>query len=196
MNGKKIACLLLIMIIASVVYGTQTMQHAATDMQKEKETANDEFVVADTECFKQEAALARHTEETRELRQFLSTWTPIINRFQSSQDAEQELMRTIRNSSLLTLSQKFEVRTNTTNPLVPKSLLASLTVQDDFSKTMNWLGEIERKLPVARITSCRLKKGDAGGRVNLEVHFEVPLISLQAAFEEAKKKTADVPKKS
>ncbi len=196
MNGKKIACLLLIMIIASVAYGTQMMQHAAADMQKEKETANDEFVVADTECFKQEAALARRTEETRELRQFLSTWTPVINRFQSSQDAEQELMKTIRNSSLLTLSQKFEVRSNTTNLLVPKSLLASLTVQDDFAKTMNWLGEIERKLPVARVTSCRLKKGDAGGRVNLEVRFEIPLINLQAVFEAAKKKPSDATSKS
>jgi len=137
MNGKKIACLILIMIIASVVYGTQTMQHASAAMQTEKDTANEEFVTSDTECFKAEAALARRTEETRELRQFLTTWTPVINRFQSSQDAEQELMKSIRNSSLLTLSQKFEVRESRTNLLVPKSLLASLTVQDDFSKTMN-----------------------------------------------------------
>jgi len=191
MNGKKIACLLLIMIIAAVVYGTQMMQHAAAAMATEKDTANEEFVTADTECFKQEANLKKRTDQTRELRQFLDTWTPVIGRFQSSQDAEQELMRTIRNNSLLTLSQKFEVRANGTNPLVPKSLLASLTVQDDFPKTLNWLGEIERKLPVARVTSCRLKKGDAGGRVNLEVHLEVPLINLQAVFEEAKKKPTD-----
>lgn len=196
MNGKKIACLLLIMIIAAAVYGTQMMQHAAAAMATEKDTANEEFVTADTECFKQEASLKKRTEETRELRQFLATWTPVIDRFQSSQDAEQELMRTIRNNSLLTLSQKFEVRANGTNPLVPKSLLASLTVQDDFPKTLNWLGEIERKLPVARVTSCRLKKGDAGGRVNLEVHLEVPLINLQAVFEEAKKKPTDKSSKS
>ena len=150
------------------------MQHAAADMQTEKNTANEEFVAPTPSASNRRPALARRTEETRELRQFLSTWTPVIGRFQSSQDAEQELMKTIRNSSLLTLSQKFEVRTNTTNLLVPKSLLASLTVQDDFPKTMNWLGEIERKLPVARVTSCRLKKGDAGGRVNLEVHLRNP----------------------
>ena len=196
MNGKKIACLLLMMIIASVVYGTQLMQHAAADMLKEKDTANEDFINADTECFKQEAALARRTDETRELRQFLTTWTPVINRFQSSQDAEQEIMKTIRNTSLLTLSQKFEIRQNPTNPLVPKSLLASLTVQDDFSKAMNWLGEIERKLPVARVTSCRLKNGDAGVRVNLEVHFEVPLINLQAVFEAVKKATPGTAPKS
>ena len=46
-----------------------------------------------------------------------------------------------------------------------RTLLASLTVQDDFAKTLNWLGELERKLPVARVTSCRIKKGDAGNRV-------------------------------
>lgn len=196
MNGKKIACLLLVMVIAAVAYGTQMMQIAATAMDKERETANDEFIQADTETRKQEGALARRTEETRELRQFLATWTPIINRFQSGQDAEQELMKTIRNNSLLTLAQKLEIRENRTNPLVPKSLLASLTVQDDFAKTMNWLGEIERKLPVARVTSCRLKQGDAGGRVNLEVHFEVPLINLQAVFDDAKKKPTDATKKS
>ncbi len=196
MNGKKIACLMLIMMIAAILYGTQTMQHAAADREKEKESANDEFVVADTECFKQEAALARRTEETRELRQFLATWTPIINKFQSSQDAEQELLKSIRANSLLTLSQKLEVRENKSNLLVPKALLASFTVQDDYGKTMNWLGEIERTLPMARVTSCRLKKGDAGGRVNLEVRFEIPLINLDAVFEAPKKKASDAPAKS
>lgn len=96
-------------------------------------------------------------------------------------------MKSIRNNSLLTLSQKFEVRDNRTTPITPKSLLAFITVQDDYSKTMNWLGEIERTLPIARVTGCRFKKGDAGTRVNLEVHFEIPLINLQAAIEGAKK---------
>src|SRR6187401_303862 len=135
MNGKKIACLILVMIIAAVVYGTQMMQHAASAMQTEKDTANDEFLDAESQCFKQETKLAKRTEETRELRQFLETWTPIINRYQSSQDGELELMKTIRNNSLLTLAQKLEVRENKTNTLVPKSLLALFTVQDDFAKT-------------------------------------------------------------
>ncbi len=195
MNGKKVACLVLIMIIATFVYGAQTMQNAAAAMLKEKDIANEEYIDAETECFKEEAGLVRHTDETRELRQFLTTWTPVINKFQSGQDAEQELMKTIRNNSLLTLTQKFEVRENHTNPLVPRSFLASLTVQDEFSKTMNWLGEIERKIPVARVTSCRVKQGDAGRRVNMEIHFEIPLINLQAVFEEVKKKTPE-PKKS
>lgn len=193
MNGKKIACLVLIMIIASVIYGTQMMQNATAAMLTEKNLANEEYVTADTECFKQEAGLIRQTDETRELRQFLATWTPIINRYQSGQEAEQELMKTIRNNSLLTLSQKFEVRDNKSNPLVPKSFLATLTVQDEFAKTMNWLGEIERNIPVARVTGLGLKRGDAGRRVNLEVHFEIPLINLQAVFEDSKKK-ATAPK--
>lgn len=193
MNEKKIACLALIMVIATVIYGTQTMQHATADMLKEKDLANEEYVTADTECFKQEAGLIRHTDETRELRQFLTTWTPIISKFQTGQEAEQELMKTIRNNSLLTLSQKFEIRENKSNPLVPRSFLASLTVQDEFSKTMNWLGEIERNIPVARVTGLGLKRGDAGRRVNLEVHFEIPLINLQAVFEDGKKK-ASAPK--
>jgi hypothetical protein len=187
---------MLVMIIAAVIYGTQTMQHAASAMQTEKDTANDEFLEAQNQCYKQEKKLAQRTEETRELRQFLETWTPIINRYQSSQDGELELMKTIRNNSLLTLAQKLEVRENKTNTLVPKSLLASFTVQDDYAKTMNWLGEIERKIPIARVTNCRLKKGDAGGRVNLEVHFEIPFINLQASFVEAKKSPTEPAPKS
>lgn len=188
MNGKKIACLVLVIVIAIVIYCTQMMQNATAAMILEKNQAEEELVTAETECFKQEAGLIRRTDETRELRQFLTTWTPVINRIQSGQEAEQELMKTIRNNSLLTLSQKFEVRENKTNPLVPRSFLAALTVQDDFSKTMNWLGEIERKIPVARVTGLGLKRGDAGRRVNLEVNFEIPLINLQAVLEDAKKK--------
>lgn len=204
MNEKKVACLLLVFIIAGVVYGTQVMQKSTAAIMAEKESAHEEFMTAETDCFKQEAGLKRRTEETRDLQQFLKAWTPVISRFQSGQETEQEILKTIKNSNLLTLSQKFEIRENrgsttsttntTSNTLVPKAFLASLTVQDDFAKTLNWLGELERKIPVARITGCNLKKGDTGSRVTMDIQLEVPLINLQSA--DAKKKSATPAPKS
>ena len=60
-------------------------------------------------------------------------------------------------------------------------------MQDEYSKTLNWLGELERKLPLARVTTCRLKQGETGRQVSLEIRFEIPMINLDAQPEEAKK---------
>jgi hypothetical protein len=59
----------------------------------------------------------------------------------------------------------------------------TVIVQDDFAKTLNWLGELECKIPLIRITTCRIKQGETGRQVNLEIHFEVPLVDLNAALD-------------
>jgi hypothetical protein len=79
------------------------------------------------------------------------------------------------------------MRENRDNKIVPRALLGTLIVQDDYAKTMNWLGEVERKLPLIRITSCRLKQGETGRQVSLEIHFEIPIVNLQAEMDETKK---------
>lgn len=195
MNGKKIACIVLMMIIGAVVYFAQIVHQKAEAKRKEAEdaltetsTAQDALNMADVETEKLRA-------ETDELRRFMQSWTPYAQRMQTQSEVEEVVLASLRNANMLILSQKFEMKQSGTTPVLPKSVRASLVLEDQYARTLNWLGELERRLPLARITSCRLSGGDNSTQVHAEVTMEVPLLdlnytspALKAAREKAKEK--------
>ena len=180
MNEKKVACILLIMFIAAVAYGTQIMTQRANAMRQEADTASTDAESARTGAETANISLIKLKGDTQDLRQFLDNWTPAISRIQSGQDAEQILLSLLRSSGILVVSQKFETKDNRSNPLLPKMVQGSLTIQDDYGKTLNWLGELECKIPLIRISTCRLKQGETGRQLNMEIHFDIPLVDLAA----------------
>lgn len=187
MNGKKIACVILLMILAGIAYGTQIMQQRARGMREEEELARTDAEGAKLESTNLEMEVTNIKYKTQDLRQFLRDWEPGIKRIQTTQEAEQALQSVVRNSHILVVSQKFEMREARESKITPKIMQGTLIVQDEYAKTMNWLGELERKLPLMRINACRIKQGENGGQVNLELHFEIPIVNLDAQVEEQKK---------
>ena len=183
MNSKKLVCIVLIMVIAGVAYGTQLMTQRAKAMREEAENADMEAHQAATEAEVAQKLLVRTKDETQDLRQFLKEWEPVLQRIQTPQEAESAVLSLVRNSGVVILSQRFDTKTASTNPLIPRILQGSVTVQDEYSKTLTWLGELERKIPFARLTSCRFKQGETGRQLNLEVHIDIPLVDLTAKLE-------------
>jgi hypothetical protein len=187
MNGKKIACVVLLLILAGMAYGTQIMQKRSKAMNEEAEMAETDAKMAEGQREVVSTGLKALEFESQDLRQFLKDWEPLIRRVQTSQEADQALQSLLRNSGILTMSQKFELKDAKDGKMFSKILQGTLVVQDEYAKTLNWLGELERKLPFARVTVCRLKQGETGRQINLELHFEVPIINLEAKQEETKK---------
>lgn len=187
MNGKKIACVVLLMILAGIAYGTQIMQKRAKGMLDEASAAETDAKTAETQSKVADTEVTNLKFKTQDLRQFLKDWEPGIKRIQTTQEAEQALQSIVRNSRIFTVSQKLEVRENRESKITPKVLQGTLIVQDEYAKTLNWLGELERKLPLTRITSCRIKQGETGRQVNVEIHFEIPIVNLGAQMDEQKK---------
>ena len=188
MNGKKLACVVLMMIVAGIAYGAQIMQKRYQAMHDEAELAETDAKTAENACQTADTEVTNLKFKTQDLRQFLKDWEPTIKRIQSAQEADGALQSLVRNSRILTVSQKADARDNSRDSkIVPKILQGTLTVQDDYAKTMNWLGELERKLPLVRITYCRLKQGETGRQVNLELRFDIPIVNLDAQMDEQKK---------
>jgi hypothetical protein len=187
MNGKKIACVLLMMIVAGLAYGAQILQKRTKAMIEEAENAETDAKNSEMQCKLTETEITNLKFKTQDLRQFLKDWEPTIRRIQSTQEAEQALMSLVRNSDILLISQKPDVRENRESKIVPKSLQYTLVVQDDYTKTLNWLGELERKLPLMRISSCRFKQGETGRQVNLELRVDIPIVNLEGQMDEQKK---------
>ena len=187
MNGNKAACMILIMIVAGIVYCSQMMAQKTTARSLAAANAESDCVMAESASKAAGIKLENTKFNTEDLRQFLVKWRPTIERIKTGQEAENLLMSILRNSNILTISQKFEIKDNKANLFIPKSLQGTLILQDEYAKTLNWLGELERKIPFIRVNTCRLKQGENGRQINLEIRFDIPIFNLDAETEEPKK---------
>ncbi len=182
MNGKKLACVLLLMVVGALSYFGQVGHKTAEAKRAEAMTAIGEKTTAENELRLTEIKLTTMKAESEELRRFLQSWSSFAERTQTQGEVEQSVLASLRNANLLVLSQKFELKTATKGiSYLPKTVRAAVVLEDDYAKTVNWIGEIERKLPMSRMTSCRLSGGDNGRQVHAEITLEVPLADLKLA---------------
>lgn len=178
MNGKKLACVVLLIIVGIAAYVGQIVHQKADAKRSEASAAADEATKARNEFDTAQIATEKYRFESDDLRRFLQSWSPHIDHMQTQSEVEETVQASIRNANLLVLSQKFEVRMNSTSGVIPKTVRASLVLEDDYAKTLNWIGELERRMPIARMTSCRVTGGDSGRHVHVEVSLEIPLMNL------------------
>jgi hypothetical protein len=178
MNGKQLACIVLLMIVGAVTYAAQIVHKkaeaaflAAQEVQLEAEAAAGQTEVSNI-------ALQKAKSESQDLQRFLTAWTPQIQRLGTRQEVEEAVQANTRDKGVFVVSQRFEDKSHAGERMMPRSVLASLTLEDDYSKVMNWLGELEKKIPLARVTSCRISSASTGRQVHMEVALEVPLIDL------------------
>lgn len=180
MNGKQIACILLMTIIAAIVYAGQMVHKKTEGMRAEAKAAEDAAQAADQARNIAEIKSKTAAADSEEFLRFLSAWVPSIDAAQTSQDIEEAIQASIRSAKLYVDSQKFEPKASRVGKVVPKIIKASIIAEDEYPKTMNWLGELEKRLPLARITICRITPGKDAKSVRLELSIEVPIINLKA----------------
>jgi len=76
------------------------------------------------------------------------------------------------------ISQKFEAKEVDKTSIIAESLVGDLIVEDDYAKTLNWLGRLEESIPNCRITKCALTRGERGNDIHLELQVQVPILGL------------------
>lgn len=179
MNGKKLACVILMVFVGIAAYCGQIVHQKADAKRTEASTAADEASKAKGDFETAQIATEKYRFESDDLRRFLQSWTSHIEHMQTQLEVEEAIQASLRNANLLVLSQKFEIKINSTGGIMPKTVRASLVLEDDYAKTMNWIGELERKLPINRMMSCRITGGDNGRHVHAEISLEVPLMNLR-----------------
>ena len=180
MNGKKLACVVLMMFVAILAYAGQVLHKKADAKRKEAQAAETEAFTAKGALEVESTKLTVMKTDSEEVRRFLVSWTPHIDKVQLQSDVETTVLASVRNAGLVMLANRFEVRENRGDLVIPKVVRASITIEDDYAKTLNWLGELERKLPLSRLMTCKITGGENGRQVHSEIIFEVPLPSLKA----------------
>jgi len=195
MNPKQFACVVLLMIIGGMTYAAQMIHNKVTTTRTEAEDADSAAITAENERSTAEIATTMFKADTEDVRRFLRGWMPAIERVQTQQEAEQTIELSLRERDInLVRSRKTELKTSTNNKIIPKSLLTTLTIEEEYAKVLNWLGDIERRLPTARMKVVQITGGSTGRQLKMEVSFETPIFDLAAA-DAVKPKDKDKTKK-
>ena len=193
MNPKQLACVVLMMFIGVVTYFGQTVHKKVVAMKKSASMAQQDAISAEGARQTAEILTARTKAETEEIRRFLQAWVPYIDKAQTEQEVEGAIEFSLRERGItLIRSRKTEVKLARDNKVIPKTVLTTVVIEDEYAKVLNWLGDVEKRLPLARIKTCRITGGSSARQLRLDVSLETPLINLAADSSgslKAKKKT-------
>jgi len=182
-NNKHIACLAILFLCILIFQGVSMVRTRANAMQAAsaaaERTANDAAVGLRM----QRVTLEDLKHKTSDLIQFLDSWEPHLARLSTAESGELNVNALVKSFGLILLAQRFELTPNradngvpnASNATIPQLVRAHLTVEDDFIKTLNWLGEIESKLPTARVSSLDIARGQSGNDIHMNVVVDIPL---------------------
>jgi hypothetical protein len=191
MNPKQLACIILLMMIGVMMYSALTIHKKVAATRAEAEDAETAAVTAENERSTAEIETAVFKANTDEVRRFLRSWLPSIEHVQTQQEAEQTIQLSLRERGIsLVRTIKTESKQSVGNKLIPKSVITTLTIEEEFAKVLNWLGDIERRLPTARMKVVQITGGSTGSQLKMDVSFETPIFDLAAADADKKKDTA------
>ncbi len=192
MNPKQLACVVLMMFIGAVLYFGQIVHKKVAAMKQAASAAQQEAAGAEGGRQTAEILTTRVKAETENLRRFLKTWITYVDKAQTEQEVESAIEFSLRERGInLVRSRKSEVKLSRDNKVMPRTVMTTIVIEDEYAKVMNWMGDVERRLPLARVNAVRLTGGASARQLRLDISLEAPLFNLAVETPRAadKKKT-------
>ncbi len=180
MNDHKSACFLIILLIAGMLFGVNSLRNASTAAREVANGVRLEAEGAEQRAQLSDFQLKSLDSKTSELRTVYTEWTPYFESCRTPQEAEQKIVEVIRHGDVFTISQKFSQQELEREDQIKSALVADLVVEDDYAKALNWLGEIEKSIPHCRISKCVIMRGDRGNDVHMDVQVQIPILLADA----------------
>ena len=167
--------------IGIIIYLGQIVHKNVEVMKTAAQAAIDDSKVAEDAKKLAEILLVKTRAETDELRRFLKSWTPSIQKIQTEQEIEAAVEYTLRERGIsLVKTRKSEFKTNASDLFMPMLVVSTITLEDEYAKVLNWLGDLEKRLPLARVITCQLNGGSSVRQIQLTVIVETPVMNLSA----------------
>ena len=176
MNNKHVACAIVAMLILALVELTLWVQGNRTKVQNEAGAAQQAQADANARLAQEQSQLGELRRQSTDLIEFLRIWQPYFTTIDNAQSAEINLSMRIKDANLVNLAQRFEQTPVKGNASIPNTMRAYLTFEDDYTRLMNWLGDLEVKMPTERTSSVRLSKGTRANDLRMEIVLEQPLL--------------------
>lgn len=185
MNNKHLACIFIGLLVCAQLYCVVMVKSKRDAMTTEADAAQLAAEGATQQVTIAETQLTALKARTDAIRQYLAIWDPFLRRSDSEERGQTLIDDLIRQGGVTQLSGKYDPAPNAGNAYIPKVLKAELLFEDDYHKTLEWLGEVERSLPAARISKCRINKGTTSNDIKLEISIELPVVAQDAAAPKA-----------
>lgn len=176
MNNKHVACGIVAIFIVVLVQLTLWVKGNRSKVQDEAAAAQQAETDATTLLNQERTQLGELRRQSADRIEFLKIWEPYFAAIDTRQSAEVNLSMQIKEANLVNLAQRFEESQVKGNDSIPKTMKAFLTFEDDYARLLNWLGDLEVKMPTLRTTSVRLAKGTRANDLRMEVVLEQPLL--------------------
>lgn len=176
MKNQQYACVLLLFFTVAMLYGVGNLRNATSKAHDLAVESRNEAETAEQKAQLAQIQLKTLDAKTAELRLIHAEWKPHFETLQTPQDAEQRIAELIREGDVFLISQKFESKEVDEGSLISDALVAELVVEDEYSKTLNWLGRIEEAIPSCRITRCQIERGERGNDIHLLLQIQVPIL--------------------
>jgi hypothetical protein len=182
-NHKHIACLVILFLCVVIFQGVSMVRTRANAMQDAAHAAESSASTASLAWRTQRAILDDLKNKTADLIAYLDAWEPHLDRLSTPESGELNVNALVKQSGLILLAQRFELTPNksdatvpgTANSTIPQLVRAHLTAEDDFVKSLTWLGELETKLPTSRVSSLEITRGQTGNDIRVELVVDIPL---------------------
>lgn len=181
MNSHKTACVVILLLIGLMGYGVQKLRARAVTAKEAALSAKTEADQAEQQRKLAEIKLKTIDARTADLRKIYTEWIPHFEPYRNSRVAEQRISDSIREGDVFLLSQRYNYQELDKDDFISHALVADLVVEDDYAKTLNWLGRLEESIPSCRIARCRIIRGDRGNNIALELKLLVPVINRSLA---------------
>ena len=175
MKDQQVACILLALAIVGFGYGAQTFYTKLTLKKQEASEGKAAAMAAQQSFVRADRGLKNLMNSTADLREFHDAWAPYLRTTQSPQSTEQRVIDLVKQAEVFAVSQRFELLDQRDNPLFKHILRAHLTIEDEYSKALNWMASVEETLPTSRISSCLMKRGESGDDIHLELILDLPV---------------------
>lgn len=177
MNQKHLALIVVIILILGIVQIAAWLHGRLGAVQTEGREAQAAVEALDNQLRSERAIVAGLQSKTRDMLGYLSDWEPHFGAINTADSGEINVGARIKESGIVGLSQRYEVIAHSGSTNIPRILRAHLTFEDDYARTLNWLGNLESGIPTIRITRVRLSRGQSGNDLKMELIVDVPLIT-------------------
>jgi hypothetical protein len=182
MKAKHLACIFIGLIIFLQLYGVFIIRGKAEAMKAEAGAANDAAQAAQQQVNINTIALNGQKVRTDAVRKYLQVWEPYLRQSANEERGQTMIDELIRQGGLQAIDRKYNSSPMTGSTFVPKVVRAELLFEDDYHKSVEWLGELERAYPACRIFKCRLTKGSNANDIKMELTVDLPIVDdTQAA---------------
>jgi hypothetical protein len=176
MNHKHISCGIIALLILALVQLTLWVQNHRTNVQREASAAQIEEETANSQLSRERAQLSELRRQSADLIEFLKIWQPYFTTIDNPQSAEINMQMRVKEANLVNLSQRFDSAPVKNNASIPSALRSLLTFEDDYTKLLGWLGNLEKSMPTIRTSSIHLSKGTRSNDLRMEVILEQPML--------------------